>query len=104
MKIRKICLSKCRESGLGLRLATVDLSASIAISGEDGAILRSITIRDDLSSGKGCRFGCCAVAGAGATWSPQQGRNNMRPRLRLFTGEGESVAVAEPHVSVRLGE
>jgi hypothetical protein len=29
---------------------------------------------------------------------------NMRPRLRLFTGDGESTAIAEPQVSVRLGE
>ena len=28
----------------------------------------------------------------------------MRPRLRLFTGEDESTTVAEPHVSVRLGQ
>lgn len=28
----------------------------------------------------------------------------MRPRLRLFTGDGESTAIVEPQVSVRLGE
>ncbi len=28
----------------------------------------------------------------------------MRPRLRLFTGETETSAVAEPPVNVRLGE
>ena len=28
----------------------------------------------------------------------------MRPRLRLFTGENNGTSVAEPHVSVRLGD
>ncbi len=28
----------------------------------------------------------------------------MRPRLRLYTGDDEVCAVAEPQVSVRLGE
>ncbi len=28
----------------------------------------------------------------------------MRPRLRLYTGDSDSNAIAEPQVSVRLGE
>ena len=28
----------------------------------------------------------------------------MRPRLRLFTGEDEGTALAEPQVTVRLGD